>query len=178
MIFSLISFFIKHYICQEQNKSLLSRVCLLIKMGDIPLAELTLRKYEKPYELDHRELVKKICLSLGMLQPGDSRDIIVDILLVLVNASKEKKKIDSEEIRKQAEELRKKHNLLLNGLAESNIRRQLKRLRDAMLIEKKENLYYISEFQPLSNIFESKIEKFLLPEILERVKEYLKALDE
>ena len=145
-------------------------------MGDIPLAELTLRKYEKPYELDNRELVKKICLSLGMLQPGDSRDIIVDILLVLVNAGKEKKKLNSEEIRKQAEELRKKHNLQVLGLAESNVRRQLKRLRDAMLIEKKENLYYISEFQPLSKIFESKIEKFLLPEILERVKEYLQAL--
>jgi len=49
---------------------------------DIPLAEITLRRYEKPYDSSKRELVRKICLSLGLLQPGDSRDIIVDILLV------------------------------------------------------------------------------------------------
>ncbi len=50
---------------------------------DIPLGEITLRKYEKPYDAPKRELVRKVCLSLGLLQPGDSRDIIVDILLVL-----------------------------------------------------------------------------------------------
>ena len=48
---------------------------------DIPLAEITLRRYEKPYDLKDRELVKKVCLSLGLLQPGDSRDVIVDVLL-------------------------------------------------------------------------------------------------
>jgi len=37
------------------------------------LSELTLRKYEKPYQTDKREIVKKICLSLGLLQPGDNR---------------------------------------------------------------------------------------------------------
>ena len=46
-------------------------------MAEFPLAEITLRKYESPYELGRRELVKKICLSLGLLQPGDSRDVIV-----------------------------------------------------------------------------------------------------
>ena len=51
-------------------------------MKDIPLSEITLRKYEKPSNLERRELVRKICLSLGLLQLGDSRDIIVDILLV------------------------------------------------------------------------------------------------
>ena len=32
-------------------------------MKDIPLAEITLRKYEKPQSLEKRELVRKICLS-------------------------------------------------------------------------------------------------------------------
>ena len=59
-------------------------------MKDIPLSEITLRKYEKPYNIDKRQLVKKICLSLGLLQPGDGRDVIVDILLVLLE-EKEKK---------------------------------------------------------------------------------------
>ena len=37
-------------------------------MKDIPLSEITLRKYEKPVGLEKRELVRKICLSLGLLQ--------------------------------------------------------------------------------------------------------------
>ena len=58
---------------------------------DIPLAEITLRKYERPYDSNKRELVRKVCLSLGLLQPGDSRDVVVDILLSLEEARKDKK---------------------------------------------------------------------------------------
>ena len=62
-------------------------------MKDIPLSEITLRKYEKPNNLEKRELVRKICLSLGLLQLGDSRDIIVDILMVLIESNKNKEEI-------------------------------------------------------------------------------------
>ena len=55
---------------------------------EIPLSQMTLRKYEKPRNLSKRELVKKVCLSLGLLQPGDSRDVIVDILVVLLRHRK------------------------------------------------------------------------------------------
>src|SRR3989344_3775444 len=92
---------------------------------DTPLAEITLRKYEQPYNLSKRELIKKLCLSIGLLQPGDSRDIIVDILLTLIE---EKRLLSSEEIQTKVIELRKKENLQLKGVAGSNIRRQLKRL--------------------------------------------------
>ena len=145
---------------------------------DIPLTEITLRKYERPYQTEKRELVKKICLSLGLLQPGDSRDVIVDILLVLIENGKEKKRITSVEIQKAVEDKRKQGNLELKGLAESNIRRQLKRLRDLMIIEKKENLYNLTEFESLHDIFEKRIENFLISQTIERVKEYLKELDE
>lgn len=144
---------------------------------DIPLSEITLRKYEKPYNLERRELVKKICLSLGLLQPGDGRDIIVDILLVLLDAGREKKELSSEEINARVEETRKSHSLEMKGLAESNIRRQLKRLRDLMLIDKQQNLYKISEFETLERIFEQKIENFIVPQTIERIKEYLGALN-
>lgn len=144
---------------------------------DSPLSEITLRKYEKPYQLDRRELVKKICLSLGLLQPGDSRDVIVDILLVLIESSKEKRTISSDEIKSKVEELRKKYNLEARGIAESNIRRQLKRLRDAMLVDKKNNLYNLTEFSSMSEIFQEKIEKFLIPQTIERIKEYLNELE-
>lgn len=144
---------------------------------ELPLSEITLRRYEKPYSSSQRELVKKVCLSLGLLQPGDSRDIIVDIVLVLEAARRKKERLSSFEIRERVETLRKEHSLEHKGLAESNIRRQLKRLRDALLVDKQENRYRISEFAPLTELFESKIERFLIPQTLERIKEYLAKLD-
>jgi hypothetical protein len=144
---------------------------------DIALSEITLRKYEKPYQLGKRELVKKICLSLGLLQPGDGRDVIVDILLVLIEESKQKREISSDEIKTKVEELRKHHSLEMKGIAESNIRRQLKRLRDLMIIEKKNNMYHISEFESMEKIFEDKIERFVIPQTLERIHEYLAELE-
>lgn len=136
-----------------------------------PLAELTLRKYEKPYQLEERGLIRKLCLSIGLLQPGDSRDIIVDILLVLV---KNKQILSSKEIEEKAIKIRKKYNLQLKGIASSNIRRQLKRLKDIFLIENINNKYRITENDKLINIFEEKIEKFYLKSIIDRVKDYFR----
>jgi hypothetical protein len=147
------------------------------RIKDLPLTEITLRKYEKPTNLEKRELYRKICLSLGLLQLGDSRDIIVDILSVLVEANKQKERLYGEEIRTRVSELRKKYSLDNKGLAESNIRRQLKRLRDAMIIEKSENKYYLIEHLQLKDIFEKNIEKFVIPPIIERIKEYLIELE-
>ena len=98
---------------------------------DIPLAEITLRKYEKPYDLDKRELVKKLCLSIGLLQPGDSRDVVVDVLLTLINS---KFLLNSKQIEESVINIRKSYNLELKGIASSNIRRQIKRLKDLFLI--------------------------------------------
>jgi hypothetical protein len=145
---------------------------------DIPLGEITLRRYEKPYDSSKRELVRKVCLSLGLLQPGDSRDIIVDMLLVLEESRGKKEWLSSFDIRDKIDASRKKNSLEGRGLAESNIRRQLKRLRDGMIVDKKENKYRMSEFAPLSEIFENKIERFLIPQTIERIKEYLGRLDE
>jgi len=144
---------------------------------EIPLNEITLRKYEKPYDSSKRELIRKICLSIGLLQPGDSRDIVVDILLSLENSRKNKKELTSLEVKELVRKIRKENSLDERGLAESNIRRQLKRLRDLMLVEKKNNLYRLSEFESLSEIFENKIEQFLIPQTIGRIKEYLEKLN-
>jgi len=146
-------------------------------MKDLPLSEITLRKYEKPSGLEKRELVRKICLSLGLLQLGDSRDVIVDILMVLNDANKKKENLSSGIIGKRVEKLRKDYSLDERGLAESNIRRQLKRLRDSMLIDKVGNNYFLIEHLGLKEIFENNIEKFIIPQIIERVKDYLDELD-
>ena len=145
---------------------------------DIPLAEITLRRYEKPTNLSERELVRKLCLSIGLLQPGDSRDVVVDILNVLIKAKKTQKDLTSDEICNHVIEERKKLKLPMLGIASSNIRRQLKRLKDSLLVEKRLNAYRITEFGNLNEIFEEKIEKFLLPSINSRIKEYLKKIDE
>ncbi|MCH8067477.1 MAG: hypothetical protein IIC69_02740 [Nanoarchaeota archaeon] len=143
---------------------------------EIPLAEITLRRYEKPSKLSDRELVRKLCLSIGLLQPGDSRDVIVDILYVLLRARKQRKMLSSEDIEKEVIDSRKKQKLALRGIASSNIRRQIKRLRDLFLVEKIKNSYRITEFEELSIIFEEKIEKFYLKSIVDRVKEYFESV--
>src|SRR3989338_11120887 len=141
-----------------------------------PLAEITLRRYEKPSKISERELVRKLCLSIGLLQPGDSRDVIVDILHVLLKAKKQKKELSSNEIEKEVIEARKKQSLALFGIASSNIRRQIKRLRDLFIVEKVKNNYRINEFDELGTIFEEKISKFYIRSIVDRVKEYFEVL--
>lgn len=140
---------------------------------DSPLSEITLRRYEKP-SLSDRDLVRKLCLSIGLLQPGDSRDVIVDILYVLLK----KKELYAEEVRDQVINLRKQKNLPLLGVASSNIRRQLKRLRSLFLIEKAANQYRMHENLSLTEIMEDKLEKYFIPSVLGRVKDYFKAVDE
>ncbi len=144
---------------------------------DTPLAEVILRKYEMPYEADERALLRKLCLSIGLLQPGDSRDVIVDVLHVLLLAGRTRETLDSETIRKRVIELRRKNGLLTTGTASSNIRRQIKRLRDLAIAEKIKNRYRIVEFGPLQTAFDEKIVSYIIPSIISRIKEYYKAID-
>lgn len=146
--------------------------------SETPLFELTLRKYEKPQTKKERELVKRLCLSMGILQPGDSRDVVVDVLHVLLKGRRKRQLLSVEDVEKKVIINRKLHKLEMHGIAPSNIRRQIKRLRNLMLVEKIKSRYRISEFLGISEIFANKIEKFLLLEVLQRVKDYLAAADE
>lgn len=144
-------------------------------LKDTPLSELVLRRYEKPYGDNKREIVRKLCLSLGLLQPGDSRDIVVDIFYVLLDS---REQLSSDDIMKKVIDFRESIDLPPLGATPSNIRRQLKRLRDILLIEKVGNNYQITENLSLSEIFKEKIEKFMLQSIKERVAEYFKKTDD
>jgi hypothetical protein len=143
---------------------------------DTPLAELTLRRYEKP-SMQGRDLVRRLCLSLGLLQPGDSRDVMVDVFHVLLQARQRGEELHSEEIKNHVIDTRKKNGLPMLGVASSNIRRQLKRLKDLHLIETNANLYRSTEFSELSEIFEEKVQNFVLHSVVTRVKEYLNHVD-
>jgi len=145
---------------------------------EVPLAEITLRRYERPTNLSDRELIRKLCLSLGLLQPGDSRDVVVDVLNVLVKAKKKQENLTSDEICSRVIEERKNLKLPMLGIAASNVRRQIKRLKDLLLVERRLNAYRIVEYSNLADIFEEKIEKFLLSSINSRIKEYLNKIDE
>src|SRR3989338_9015323 len=127
---------------------------------DTPLMEITLRRYEKPNQMNERELVRKLCLSFGLLQPGDSRDVIVDVFCVLLHNRKQKM------------------DMTLQGVASSNIRRQLRRLRELIVVDKIFNNYRIAEFGKLGDLFNEKIERFLLTAIIARVKEYIFLVDQ
>ena len=97
--------------------------------------------------------------------------------MVLDEANHEKERLTSDEINQRVYEQRKKYSLPEKGLAESNIRRQLKRLRDYMLIDKQENKYFLIEHMGIKDIFEKNIERFVIPPIIERIKEYLNELE-
>lgn len=142
-------------------------------MIDKAIQEITIRRYERPHG-DERELIKKFCLSVGLLQPGDSRDVIVDILYVLLN---ENEPISSLEVQRQVASIRKENHMSNVGIANSNIRRQLRRLRELMLIEKIGNAYQVTENESLTNIIESKIKPFIINNIMTRISEYAEAID-
>jgi len=142
---------------------------------DTPLAEITLRKYERPENFSGRELVRKLCLSLGLLQPGDSRDVVVDVLQVLLE---KKGPLTSEEVGDLVIKNREANNIALLGIAPSNIRRQLLRCRELFLIEKIKSTYRITENEKFREIFSEKIKKYYLNSILDRTEEYMKKIDE
>jgi hypothetical protein len=144
---------------------------------ETPLLEITLRKYEKPFSLSKRDLVKKLCLSLGLLQPGESRNIIVDILFIFLKY-KRKREFTIHELQTSVMSARKQFKQPMFGVAESNIRRQVRRLRALYLIEKVGSRYRLTEFNSLEEIFDERIQGFILNTILNRIKDYLKEVDE
>ncbi len=143
-----------------------------------PLSEIILRKYEFPQKIKERDVVKKLCLSLGLLQPGDSRDVVVDVFHVLLKSRKLRRLLAVSEIEKKVVQNRKLHRIPMTGIASSNIRRQIKRLRNLLLVDKIKSGYRIAEFMPLEALFSEKIESLVLPNIINRVKEYLRKADE
>ncbi len=142
---------------------------------DTPITELTLRRYEKPYGYSKRELIKKLCLSLGLLNPGDSRDVIVDILYTIIESGGG---LSSKEIKENVVKMRKANSLDLRGVADSNIRRQLKRLRELFIIEKRANSYVLPDKSSILEVFREKVKGFVIPSIVSRIEEYITKIDE
>jgi len=140
-------------------------------MKDTPLVDITLRKFERPSNEDIDTLVRKFCISIGLLQPGDSRDIVVDILKLLLEAKRSKKFYSSAEI----ESVLKQENA--KGAAGSNVRRQLLRLEKIGLVEKTNDGYRLREFLELSTIINEHVKQFVIEPTLKRIIEYAEEID-
>lgn len=138
-------------------------------LKDSPLQEITLRKYEEPSVIEGRDLVKKFLLSIGLLNPGESRDIIVDITAALLLAKKEKKIMEVEDFMQQLKDK--------PGASAPNVRRQLRRLKDLKLVEKLPEGYRITEFGSVKSLMDSYVAEFLIQPTLERVKQYAEKID-
>ncbi len=141
---------------------------------DLPFSEITLRRYEKPKNLKERTLFKRICLSLGLLNPGDSRDIIVDLLYTLAKA---KKPLTLSELEKKLYKTRKRFKQDLQGITPSNISRQLRKLNKLSIISVSNRKYSLCEGLSLTEIFNEKIKPLIIEPTIERVSEYLEEAD-
>jgi len=138
---------------------------------DTPLTDITLRKFEKPSGEDKETLIRKFCISLGLLQPGDSRDVVVDVLKLLLEARKEHRFYSSAEVESAIKQTR------TDGTAASNIRRQLLRLEKLGFVEKTKEGYRIREFLELRTIMDEYVRKFILEPTFKRIQEYAEEID-
>ncbi len=129
-----------------------------------PLNNITLRRFEKPGE-NFEENLRKFCISIGLLQPGDSRDIIVDVLKELLKAKREKKLLSLDEIKIEKA-----------GSSAPNLRRHVRRLIDAGIVERINGKYRIKEFMNLGELMEE-IVKYQIEPTIKRIKEYAEKID-
>jgi len=138
---------------------------------DKPIAEIILRRFEHPFHEDTDSLIRKFCISIGLLQPGDSRDVVTDIFKLLLEGKKHRKVFSSKEIEENI------HSHRDSGVASSNIRRQLLRMEKLGLVEKNTGGYRFKEFMGLNEILNSQILKFFIEPTFERIKEYADEID-
>lgn len=144
-------------------------------LSNKPFDEIVLRLYSSPSNFKGRDLIKKACLSCGLLNPGDSRDVIVDVFTVLAFAKKNKEWLSSVVIGDRVAEMRLSENLPLEGTAGSNIRRILKILRDYGFVLKEKARYQVNGNleEAFQNVLDKRVNK-----IIDRNKAFFKAVNE
>lgn len=139
-----------------------------------PISEVTLRKYEKiSPDTDRREVYRKLCMSLGILNAGESRDIMIDLFQAIADS---RKALATKDIMNKVISQRKKYNLPMLGLTYPNVCRQLRRLKQLMLIESRADKYRLNQGDSLKKIFNDRIIKYSIPSIQERINEYIDIL--
>ncbi|MFT4303918.1 MAG: hypothetical protein ACMXYG_05100 [Candidatus Woesearchaeota archaeon] len=148
---------------------------MLLSKKNKPLFELILRKYESPEDnLSPRELIHKICLSLGLVKPNNQYDIMSDIFYEIFMS---KRSLSSKQIISNVEKYRSKNSLSLIGLTYPNVMRNLRKLKSLNIIESVSDKYRLTENDTLLNIFNEKIVPSYINPIIQRLTLYLDKAD-
>lgn len=138
---------------------------------DMPLASISIGEFEKPGQ-DYFTNLRRFCISIGVISPGESRVGIVYILDVLLKERKAHPEgIDSYSIVKELYKTDVK-------IVYANILRDLRKLMSVGLVEKLDGKYRVKQNMTLSEILETFIKPYIVERILKRVLEYASKIDE
>ena len=127
---------------------------------EVPITEITLRKFEKPYG-DIDTCLRKFLMSIGLLQVGESRNDIIKIFKLLL-LSKGKVFSTREIIDKTSS-------------SPSNTRRHLRRLRRLGFVERINSGYRINEGKTIPEIVSEM--NSIVETTMERISEYAEFLE-
>jgi hypothetical protein len=137
---------------------------------DLPLAGISLNEFEKP-SADYFTNLRRFCISIGVISPGESRVAIVYILDILLRAKATNPNgLDSLQITKAL------YNLDVK-IVYANILRDVRKLIGIGIIERRGNLFRIKENLPLKELLETFIRPYIIDRIIKRVLEYADAID-
>ncbi|MCL4391394.1 MAG: hypothetical protein M1284_02485 [Candidatus Parvarchaeota archaeon] len=149
----------------KENKKIRERL-----YKDRPLSGIALNEFERPTN-DYSTNIRRLCISLGLISPGESRIAIVYILDILLKARRKRPDgLDSYEIIK---ELYKKKIRIVYA----NILRDLRKLISIGIVEKRNNSYRIKENMRLNEIISGFIKPYIIDRTLSKIEEYAKAVE-
>ncbi len=137
---------------------------------DRPLTGISLNEFEKPGQ-DYATNLRRFCISIGVISPGESRIAVVKILDILLRAkNKEPDGLDSRQLIKDLHQANVK-------IVYANILRDLRKLIAIGLVEKRGNRYRIKENLPLKDLLSSFVKPYIIDRILNRVEDYADSID-
>ena len=137
---------------------------------DEPLSGISLNEFERPTN-DYNTNIRRLCISLGLIRPGESRIAIVHILDMLLKARKKNPDgFDSYDIIKGL--YKKKIKIVY-----ANVLRDLRKLISVGIVEKRNNMYRIRENMKLNEIITSFIKPYIIDRTLSKIEEYAKAVE-
>jgi hypothetical protein len=149
----------------KENKKIKERL-----FKDRPLSGIALNEFERPTN-DYNTNIRRFCISLGLVSPGESRIAIVYLLDILLKARKKRPEgLDSYEIIKELYKRKIK-------IVYANILRDLRKLIAVGLVEKRNSLYRIKENLKLDEIITSFIKPYIIDRMLGKIEEYAKSID-
>lgn len=149
----------------KENKKIRERL-----YRDKPLSGITLNEFERPTN-DYNTNIRRLCISLGLVRPGESRIAIVYILDILLKARKKRPYgMDSYELIKELYKRKVK-------IVYANILRDLRKLMATGIVEKRNNQYMIRENMKLNDIMTNFIKPYIIDRTLNKIIEYAKAVE-